>query len=184
MKYYITKDGYIKVPITQEIIKKAKERSFEADKRTYFKENREIGFIGEEVFQTVFSDAEFAHKYGYDFNWRTFRVEVKSKRRNVYPLESYEATVPKYRLDNQHCDIFVFMSFIKTNEAFILGWITYNDFKQKSILRDKGFKDKNNVTYREGTYDLKIKELKRFDMLLSALTFNINIDCEYERKFI
>jgi len=179
IQYQFTKEGYIKIPITQQILQRAKQREFKADKRTYLEANRDIGFIGEEIYQTIFHDATLMKGYEYDFNWKDFRIEIKTKKRKVYPRDSYEATIPEYTMDKEICDIFVFFSFVNRTDAYLLGWITHEDFIRKSIFRPKGFRDTNGVVYKEGTYDLKILHLERFNSFLTCCAFGFDKG-EYE----
>jgi|TARA_Y100000310_G_scaffold78174_1_gene74789 hypothetical protein len=120
------------------------------------------GFIGEELSQKVYG-GKLDNTYQHDLVLEDGRrVDVKTKRTSVEPQESYDCSVSASQIDYD-CDGYVFVR-IKNDfsTAWMLGYISKEAFKEKSVFHKKGDIDKSNgFMFRMDCYNIKIKDLEK-----------------------
>lgn len=129
-------------------------------------EGNVVGFLGE-ILVAEYIKADIENTYDYDLVKNGIKIDVKSKRCTSIPQLHYECSVPAYNT-RQKCDFYVFVRILKDyKKAWILGIIGKKSFFNKAILRKKGFTDtSNNMTFKEDSYNLAIKDLLDFKKLL------------------
>jgi len=125
-----------------------------------------IGFLGE-ILVAEYIKASIENTYDYDLIKAGIKIDVKSKRCTSIPRLHYECSVPAYNT-RQRCDFYVFVRILEDyKKAWILGIIGKKSFFNKSVLRKKGFVDtSNNMTFKEDSYNIAIKDLLDFKKLL------------------
>jgi len=133
-------------------------------------EGNVVGFLGE-ILVADYLKAEIENTYDYDLIKCGVKLDVKSKRCTSIPRPHYECSVAAYNT-RQKCDFYVFVRVLNDyKKAWILGIINKESFFKKSILRKKGFTDiSNNMTFKEDTYNLPIKNLNDFSKLIEKKT--------------
>lgn len=132
-------------------------------KHSFMKGERNVvGFLGE-ILVAEYIKADIENTYDYDLVKRGIKIDVKSKRCTSIPQLHYECSVPAYNT-RQKCDFYVFVRILEDyKKAWILGIIGKKSFFNKAILRKKGFTDtSNNMTFKEDSYNLAIKDLLDF----------------------
>lgn len=97
----------------------------------------------------------------YDIIKNGKKVEVKTKRTSVAPLPEYTCSVYESSL-HQECDIYVFVRVrYDYKEAYILGWITKEEFLKKAKFVKKGNYIDEKFKATANCYSVKIKDLKK-----------------------
>lgn len=159
----------VEVDINQDQLELAKTKAKDLGvlKHSFMKGNRNVvGFLGE-ILVADYLKANIENTYDYDLIKSGVKIDVKSKRCSSVPQDHYECSVAAYNT-KQKCDYYVFVRILKDyKKAWILGIINKENFFKNSILRKKGFTDiSNNLTFKEDTYNLPIKDLLDFAKLL------------------
>lgn len=144
--------GYL-VPIDGEIRLRARELLYSGETPSYLgKESKVAGAFGEAAFERAFhrlGGQLLEHVGAYEFDYRHLalgRIEVKTKPRSVRPEAHYQAGVAEESLEFQHPEAFVFVSlypkaegpFFRYEEAWIVGWMSDAEFRERSVLIPKG----------------------------------------------
>ena len=116
------------------------------------------GFIGEHLAQSVYG-GEMINTFKYDLVLPDGRrIDVKTKRSTVVPQEHYDCTVTDFQIDYD-CDGYIFVRVLPTYEkGWVLGHISKDDFKKKSIFKKRGERD-GKFTYKHSCYNVKIDDL-------------------------
>jgi hypothetical protein len=132
-----------------------------------------IGFIGEAITQQVLGGS-FANtdepNYHYDLLVDDLKVDVKTKRTSVKPLDTYECSVWA-KNTRQKCDAY---AFVRVKNSLTVGWflgvMPKKLFYKKATLRMKGEKDPSNrFTIRADCYNIEIKELMQWTELVAQI---------------
>jgi len=111
------------------------------------------GYIGEQaVLEHIKDSIPYNTKdcdvYLNPFSDNPISVDVKTKRRRVYPREEYTCHIAEASL-HQNCDMYIFCQVnfkrnpktkweLDTSKAYILGWMTKEDFLKRSIKLKEG----------------------------------------------
>lgn len=144
------------------------------------------GSLGEIVAGSVMKGCTEALTFNYDLIWKDQTWDIKTKTRRDVPLSYWDASIAASAM-HQKTDYYVFISIIaKQNllnepeevvlnfpyeEAYILGYISKNDFLLKSTLQKAGKTDTlNGLVYRMDTLTLPYSELTPFGTLLDEST--------------
>ena len=167
---------FIKVKITEEMIKRAEERANEIpkSKNTFMPHERHvIGFLGEEMFNRVFpmaKQSKGSNVYNYDYLMANKRFEIKTKMCSSDPRPDYECSI--YTYYEQKADVYLFCRIKKEFGSYpygwVLGYITKRNFDDKKFLIKKGTKQPNGFTTRVDTWNVYIKDLNAIRPLFNA----------------
>ena len=118
------------------------------------------GFIGEVVVADELN-AKHDNTYDYDLTLNnTTRVDVKTKRCNSKPLDTYDCSISAHGT-KQKCDMYVFVRVLNNfSKGWILGKITKDDYFSKAKYHKKGdLDDDNKFRYKTNCYNVKISDL-------------------------
>lgn len=98
--------------------------------------------------------------FHYDIICENEKWEVKTKRTRVKPKSYYLCSVPAYNT-SQKCDYYVFVRVLEDySKAYILGYISRDDFYKKSFFKKKGEKDINGFEFKADCFNIKIENLE------------------------
>ena len=118
------------------------------------------GFIGEVVVADELN-AKHDNTYDYDLTLNnTTRVEVKTKRCNSKPLDTYDCSISAHGT-KQKCDMYVFVRVLNDfSKAWILGKIMKDEYFEKAKYHKKGELDPDNkFRFKADCYNVKIHQL-------------------------
>lgn len=111
------------------------------------------GYLGEEIFWSLYPDALRCNDYDHDFELRRFnfldnpvdiKVDVKTKMTSYEPKPEYEGSVTKMP-KQQDTHIYFFCRVHKdTRKGWAIGWEYSDCFFEKAYLKRKGDKDPSN----------------------------------------
>ena len=159
----------IEVKITEEMKKRAwaKSREMGVIKNYIMKGDGNIaGFLGEEVANVVI-DGTINNTYDYDLVAQDgTKYDVKTKRCTSPPKPYYDCSVANFNT-KQKCDRYVFVRIENKNKrwgrAWVLGWLTHDDYFKKARKLTKGQKDPSNgFVVRADCHNVAISELNKF----------------------
>jgi len=166
---------WVEVKITDEMLSRAKSQ---ASKHSDIPNSimrgggNLAGYIGEQAVLEYMEDSipyntKDCDVYLNPFSDNPISIDVKTKRRRVYPRDEYTCHIAEASL-HQNCDMYVFcqVNFKKnpktkweldTSKAYILGWMMKEDFLKKSIklkegqsLKDVGHSDDDKPQRADG----------------------------------
>lgn len=119
------------------------------------------GFLGEAIAQKVLGGV-LDNTYQYDLVLDDgTKVDVKTKRTSVKPLETYDCSIADLNT-NQQCD---FYCFVRVKNDFTVGWYL-GVYPKDSYVRDAVFLEKgtvdpsNGYTVKSDCHNIKIKNLQ------------------------
>lgn len=187
--------GYL-VPIDGEIRLRARELLYSGETPSYLgKESKVAGAFGEAAFERAFhrlGGQLLEHVGAYEFDYRHLalgRIEVKTKPRSVRPEAHYQAGVAEESLEFQHPEAFVFVSlypkaeapFFRYEEAWIVGWMSDAEFRERSVLIPKGSEmGGGGLSFRD-MRDVDLSDLKPIEELVGAsLTIGDSVSPRYK----
>jgi len=129
------------------------------------KESRLAGVLGEIVFKNMYPDATKPDDITYDFDYKSFKIDVKCKFRTVVPSLEYEASFFLYQSTKDfNADLYYFMSTKEPySHVWICGFIHKADILSNphmQIWRAGDVDRSNGMTFRKDTVCLKYKYLK------------------------
>lgn len=130
MEELISKSDFVKWRITHELneIAVAKAARLGSLRNSITKgEGNIAGYLGEEVTKRYLNGViDETNYFNHDILVGPTRIEVKTKRRSVYPKLNYEVSVAKTSR-HQHPDFYVFTS-VDSEFIWLLGYISYQEF--------------------------------------------------------
>lgn len=121
----------------------------------------------------------------------TVRLDVKTKNRNYPPCTNWAASVARYSLPVQDCQVYAFTQVVVNEREepdvfYYLGHIMKQRYVDESVLKYKGDRDGNNVkkngkpfTISEDCWNLDYSELSFFDEEIVEMLLEIG----YEKFF-
>jgi hypothetical protein len=160
----------IEVKITEDMKKRAwaKSREMGVIKNSIMKGDGNIaGFLGEEVANVVIGGT-INNTYDYDLVAEDgTKYDVKTKRCTSPPKPYYDCSVANFNT-KQKCDRYVFVRIENKNRrwgrAWVLGWLTHDDYFKKARKLTKGQKDPSNgFIVRADCHNVAISELNKFE---------------------
>ena len=160
----------IEVKITEDMKKRAwaKSREMGVIKNSIMKGDGNIaGFLGEEVANVVIGGT-INNTYDYDLVAQDgTKYDVKTKRCTSPPKPYYDCSVANFNT-RQKCDRYVFVRIENKNRrwgrAWVLGWLTHDDYFKKARKLTKGQKDPSNgFIVRADCHNVAISELNKFE---------------------
>ena len=160
----------IEVKITEDMKKRAwaKSREMGVIKNSIMKGDGNIaGFLGEEVANVVLGGI-INNTYDYDLvSVDGIKYDVKTKRCTSPPKPYYDCSVANFNT-KQKCDRYVFVRIENKNKrwgrAWVLGWLTHDDYFKKARKLTKGQKDPSNgFIVRADCHNVAISELNKFE---------------------
>ena len=160
----------IEVKITEDMKKRAwaKSREMGVIKNSIMKGDGNIaGFLGEEVANVVIGGT-INNTYDYDLVAKDgTKYDVKTKRCTSPPKPYYDCSVANFNT-KQKCDRYVFVRIEYKNRrwgrAWVLGWLTHDDYFKKARKLTKGQKDPSNgFIVRADCHNVAISELNKFE---------------------
>jgi hypothetical protein len=172
--------GYL-VPIDSEIRQRARELLYPGETPSYLGKEAEVaGAFGEAAFERAWSrlgGLDLEHVGGYEFDYRhreIGRIEIKTKPRTVRPEAEYQAGVAVANLEFQHPEAFVFVSlypkaeapFFRYEEAWIVGWLSDQEFRERSVLVPKGSTMGGGGTSFRDMRDVNLSQLRPIEDLV------------------
>ena len=125
-----------------------------------------VAYIGEEVVKRVLH-GKIEDTYDYDVTYGDgTKVDVKTKERTVPPRENYNCTVADFNT-KQKCDRYAFVRVEYKNRrwgrAWLLGWLTHDEYFKKAKKLTKGEIDHSNgFLVKADCYNVAISDLKKF----------------------
>ena len=167
--------SWIEIDVTEDMLSRAKKQ---ASKHSDIPNSimrgagNLAGYIGEQIVLEYIEDSipyntKDCDVYLNPFSDNPISIDVKTKRRRVYPRDEYTCHIAEASL-HQNCDMYVFcqVNFKKnpktkweldTSKAYILGWMMKEDFLKKSIklkegqsLKDVGHSDDDKPQRADG----------------------------------
>jgi hypothetical protein len=162
----------IEVLISQEMKKRAwrKARDMGVIRNSILKGAGNIaGFLGEEVANQLIQGA-INNTYDFDISYSnksdTVTYDVKTKRCTSPPKPFYDCSIAAYNT-KQKCDRYAFVRIEWVNRkwghAWILGWLSHDEYFEKARKLQKGDVDPSNGYIVKATcYNVKISELREF----------------------
>lgn len=178
----ITIQDIITIDITEDILESAKNFNYPVNKKSYMHgERHEVGAIGEIVVK-AFSEScgfrvEFSKAYDYDLllmhDEQQIKVDVKTKKRTPcgldkllnYKTNGYEGSVQAESLEQikqKDVDFYVFVNYT-VDKAYIIGWISKDDFVEKCRKVEKNSIDQTNGLLMHGeNFNIYYRELNPF----------------------
>lgn len=146
--------------------RKAKSKKLRKLKNSIRKGNGVIlGLLGEEAANKIIG-GEVIQDYNYDIMHMDVTYEIKTKQCSSEPIDSYDCTVSAYNT-KQKCDNYVFVRVENKGRiwgrAWVLGWISKEEFFEKAVFLKRGEKSGKNGFYaRSDCYNIPISKLNRF----------------------
>ena len=162
----------IEVPITQEMKKRAwrKAREMGVIRNSILKGKGNIaGFLGEEIANQLIQ-GEINNTYDFDISYatksRTTTYDVKTKRCTSAPKPFYECSIAAYNT-KQKCDRYAFVrvEYVlgKWGRAWVLGWLSHDEYFEKAVALQKGDIDPSNgYIVKADCYNVKISDIRPF----------------------
>jgi hypothetical protein len=162
----------IVIPITNEQRARAKELySFDKLNGSFTEgEGNKYGAIGEIIVFDYYKKKGFdindkiieKDKYEYDLIINEFKVEIKTKRTNVYPQGHYLCSISNHNI-NQECDFYFFVRVLEDmRTGFLLGYKSKDGFFKNAQFNKKGSADINGWIFKGDCYNLPVKDLDKF----------------------
>ena len=159
----------IEIKITEEMKKRAWKKSAEMGViyNSITKGNGNIaGFIGEEIANEII-EGRVNNTYDYDITSKSgVKYDVKTKRCTSEPKPFYECSVAGFNT-KQKCDRYAFVRVEyksrRWGRAWLLGWLTHDEYFEKAKKLTKGEIDRSNgFIVKADCYNVAISDLKRF----------------------
>ena len=122
------------------------------------------GFIGEVVVADELN-AKHDNTYDYDLTLNnTTRVDVKTKRCNSKPLDTYDCSISAHGT-KQKCDMYIFVRVLNDfSKAWILGKLGKEEYFDRATFFKKGMvAPDNGFRFRADCYNVKINMLESID---------------------
>lgn len=139
------------------------------------KEGKKVGFMAELKFlkwcNHVGLDCSLTDTHNDDFDVCGFKVDVKAKQRSVFAKPNYEASVWEFSLTHQQPDYFVFTSQKGSSLVELLGYISYEDFMNKSRAMKKG-EDQGNMSIVEDCRNIYHYQLNSMESFIDEICSN------------
>lgn len=101
-------------------------------------DSRISGYCGQLGFKEIFPEADMVDMYKYDFIFKGKKVEVKTNNNTYEPKPWYLGDVPEHSYKNEYPDIWCFMACVNFRRLYIMGYMTAQEFKDKSEIRKAG----------------------------------------------
>lgn len=180
----------LEVQITNSMLLKARLR--ESDAGDPYKgasiengKGRFYGFLGEEIVHELMPQLIQENTKDYDFRFKDFTFDVKTKTRKNKPEPYYDATVDK-SASHQNTNFYIFVSILapqnliqKTHSeivhfpyttAWIMGFITRKDFYKNARFFKAGDIDPSNkIKYRDSIHLVRYDQLFEIRKLIAGL---------------
>jgi hypothetical protein len=123
------------------------------------------GALGEIIIHDLYLskgyNVSFESTFDYDLIINDFKVDVKTKKTKVIPVESYLCSIPERQI-NQRCDYYYFLRIHENmNDCFVLGFISKQRFYNEAFFKRKGELDINKWTFKDNCYNIKIESLSK-----------------------
>jgi len=159
----------IEIEITKDMKKRAwrKAREMGVIRNSIMKGGGNIaGFIGEEIANSLI-EGTVNNTYDYDITSKSgIKYDVKTKRCTSAPKPNYECSVANFNT-KQKCDRYAFVRVEFKNgrwgRAWLLGWLTHEEYFQKSKKLIKGQIDPSNgFIVRADCHNVAISDLRKF----------------------
>jgi hypothetical protein len=158
----------IVVDITRQDLEKAEKLySFECLNNSVMGGKSNIyGAIGEVALEKYLKSknrvVDFESTFDYDMIVSGKKIDVKTKRTTVVPKDDYLCSVAAFNT-KQRCDYYVFARVSeKKDVAYILGYMSKEDFYSMSIFYKRGDIDVNGFVFKTDNYSIKVKDLNKF----------------------
>lgn len=124
-----------------------------------------FGAVGEVVVKDYFPHAQIVGDYDFDIMIKGFKVDVKTKRANYPPQPDELCSVAAANI-RQKCDYYFFVRVLENlKTAYLLGYLSKQDFYTKAAFNLKGETDKTSRhgwKFKADCFNIAIKDLHRF----------------------
>ena len=159
----------IEIEITKEMKKRAwrKAREMGVIYNSIMKGGGNIaGFLGEEIANSLI-EGTVNNTYDYDITSKSgIKYDVKTKRCTSAPKPNYECSVANFNT-KQKCDRYAFVRVEfksgRWGRAWLLGWLTHDEYFKKAKKLIKGEIDHSNgFLVKANCYNGAISDLKKF----------------------
>lgn len=176
----IKESDIITIDITEDILESAKNFNYPINKKSYMHgERHDVGAIGEIVVKAFFescgNEVKFSETYDYDLltGSANLKIDVKTKKRTPCGLDKllnykgfgYEGSVQAESLTEikkKDLDFYVFVNYT-VDKAYIIGWISKEDFITKCRKVKKNSIDETNGLVMQGeNFNIYYKDLNAF----------------------
>jgi len=164
-------DTMIQLDIEKPMIQRAKKASetnyaIHGSKGTLLvKKERKIracGYVAEEMVAQTFPRLTKVESPHFDFEYKSFKFEVKGIGCNQEPEPHWEATVMEYQKDRKATH-FIFNRIRNDFKVgWVLGFVSKEDFYDQARLAEKGTKNQN-FTYDNDRHCIEIRLLSQPD---------------------
>ena len=125
------------------------------------------GALGEIIVFDIFTDkgSEINKKstFDYDLIIDGYKIDVKTKATNYKPIDSFNCSIPAAQ-KRQKCDYY-FFTYITYDykQCYLAGYKSKESFFKQSTFAKKGELDKGYWKYRADCYNLRMKNLNKFN---------------------
>lgn len=172
-----TKQDWIKIAISSAIITKTLEivKTLPIYRKSHRKEQANfVGTMGEVVVMEYLETLQIKYDKDYtvnnDISIKGHTVDIKTKERSVSPLPHYECTVPAYLEEAQLPEFYIFVSLERSKNpvtsdvnrihtAWILGFITYQQFHQRAEFIEEGRTEQSGARFFTAAWNIPISTL-------------------------
>ena len=159
--------------ISQSQIERAKEALTHGALRNSITKGKSnlYGYLGEiitlDYFRERGKEAQHKNTYDYDLIVNRRRIDVKSKRTTVVPLDHYNCSVAAFNTI-QNCDYYFFTRISEDyRTGYLLGLISKEDFYNQSQFHRQGEIDPSSTfmwRFKADCYNLPIGDLPKFSV--------------------
>lgn len=170
--FTVTDEGFLELPITAEMLARAKAKADEMGPLRNSIRNgggNFAGFLGEELILTAWAEARSHNTFQHDVTWESVRFEIKAKDRTVPPALDFEASVADFNT-KQQADFYGFTSIYRPRgtsnylRGTICGIISKADYFKKATYLSVGEVDPSNGwVVKAACYNLPYSALSRFE---------------------
>lgn len=170
IKNTLTPEGFIEVPITEDMIKNAEPRAKDIGARPNSIRKGAgnlVGILGQMAVEKAIYGTYTSETFDYDLiGYNNVKIEVKSKDRTVTPKLYYEASVADVN-KTQDADLYMFTSVLreggKYTKAYIVGYVPCEVYRDNSIFLPKGSVDpRNKWEVKSSCYNMQYKDIHQF----------------------
>lgn len=137
-------------------------------KENYATEDRSVvgiksaigGFVVEEMFKEIYSDADHVNLLSHDFEWRGDHTEVKGTATKYVPPKSwYHVHILETELPHIHPEAKIVFGFVSTDlqTVWLVGWLMLRQFKQRCRHYSV---PKPQMPIQQPCYDLEVRLLE------------------------
>jgi hypothetical protein len=156
------------IDINPEFIRKAAQRSIELGRLngSYMDGQRNIvGFVAEEIYQSIFPDSIRDNNYDYDFKLKGKKIDIKARSITKPPHNACTFTFKSLK-KNQDVDFYVFFFIsIDFKKAWLLGYLRHDELSNFPYIQ-VGDVLSSGVNAKQSGYNIKVTEFNKMEVII------------------